>query len=73
MDECCYCVNSIISLQQLHDQEQEKDSYIARLNRKLLTLSKEKDDALQQLKVSSHQQLSLRSFQKVTGTSSYCN
>ena len=60
-------------LQQLHDLVQQKDSYIAQLNRRLLTVLKEKEDVLQQLKVTSHQQLSLRSSQKTTGTSYYCN
>ena len=60
-------------LQQRHDLVQEKDSYIAHLNRKLLTVSKEKEDALQQLKVTSHQLLLLRSSQKTTGTSYYYN
>ena len=60
-------------LQQLHDLVQEKDSYIAQLNRRLLTVSKEKEDILQQLKVTSHQLLSLRSSQKTTGTSYYSN
>ena len=59
--------------QQLHDLVQAKDSFIAQLNRRLLTVSKEKEDALQQLKVTSHQLLSLRSSQKTTGTSYYCN
>ena len=58
-------------LQQRHDLVQEKDSYIAQLNRKLLTVSKEKEDALQQLEVTSHQLLLLRSSQKTTGTSCY--
>ena len=60
-------------LHQLHDLVPEKDSYIAPLNRKLLTVSKEKEDALQQLKVTSHQLLLLRSSQKTTGTSYYYN
>ena len=60
-------------LQQLHDLVQVKDSFIAQLNRRLLTISKEKEDALQQLKVTNHQLLSLRSSQKTTGTSYYCN
>ena len=60
-------------LQQLHHQVHEKDSYIAQLNRRLFTVSKEKEDALQQLKVTSDQLLSLRSSQKTTGTSYYCN
>ena len=60
------------NLQQLHDLVQQKDSYIAQLNRRLLTVSKEKEDALQQLKVTSHQLLSLRSSQKTTGISYYC-
>ena len=60
-------------LQQLHDLVQQKDSYIAQLNRRLLTVLKEKEDALQQLKVTSHQQFSLRSSQKTTGISYYCN
>ena len=59
--------------QQLHDLVQEKDSYIAQLNRKIFTLSKEKEDALQQFKVTSHQQLSVMSSQKTTGTYYYCN
>ena len=59
--------------QQLHDLVQAKDSFIAQLNRRLLTVLKEKEDALQQLKVTSHQLLSLRSSQKTTGTSYYCN
>ena len=58
-------------VQQLHDLVQEKDNYIAQLYRKILTLSKEKEDALQQFKVTSHQ-LSVSS-QKTTGTSYYCN
>ena len=60
-------------LQQLHDLVQAKDSYIAQLNRRLFTVTKEKEDALQQLKVTSHQLLSLGSSQKTTGTSYYCN
>ena len=60
-------------LQQLHDLIQAKDSFISQLNRRLLTVLKEKEDALQQLKVTSHQQLSLRSSQKTTGTSYYYN
>ena len=56
---------------QRHDLVQEKDSYIAKLNHKLLTVLKEKEDVLQQLKVTSHQLLSLRSSQKTTGTSYY--
>ena len=60
-------------LQQLHDLVQQKDSYIAQLNRRLLTVLKEKEDALQQLKVTSHQQFSLRSSQKTTGISYYYN
>ena len=60
-------------LQQLHDIVQAKDSYISQLNRRLITVLKEKEDALQQLKVTSHQLLSLRSSQKTTGTSYYCN
>ena len=60
-------------LQQLHDLVQEKDSFISHLNPRPLTVLKEKKDALQQLKVTSHQQLSLRSSQKTTGTSYYCN
>ena len=60
-------------LQQLHDLVKNKDSFISQLNRRVLTLLKEKEDALQQLKVTSHQQLSLRSSQKTTGTSYYCN
>ena len=61
------------NLQQLHYIVQQKDSYIAQLNRRLLTVLKEKEDTLQQLKVTSHQLLSLRSSQKTTGTSYYCN
>ena len=60
-------------LQQLHDLVQQKDSYIAQLNCTLLTASKDKEDVLQQLKVTSHQLLSLRSSRKTTGTSYYCN
>ena len=56
-------------LLQLHNLVQEKDSYIAQLNCRLLTVLKEKKDALQQLKIASHQLLSLRSFHKTTGTS----
>ena len=59
--------------QKLHDLVQEKDSYIAQLNRKIFTLSKEKEDALQQFEVTSHQQLSVMSSQKTTGTYYYCN
>ena len=59
MDEFLYCVVSIISLyivsttsdhhdlQQLHDLVQEKDSYIAKLNHRLLNALKEKKDVLQ--------------------------
>ena len=61
------------NLQQLHDLVQQKDSYIVQLNHRLLTVLKEKEDTLQQLKVTSHQLLSLRSSQKTTGTSYYCN
>ena len=60
------------TLQQLHDLVQQKDSYIAQLNHRLLTVLKEKEDTLQQLKETSHQLLSLRSSQKTTGTSYYC-
>ena len=56
-------------LQQLLHLVQEKDSYIAQLNRRLLTLSKEKEDALQQIKVASYQQLSQKSSQKTKGIS----
>ena len=56
-------------LLQLHNLVQEKDSYIAQLNCRLLTVLNEKKDALQQLKIASHQLLSLRSSQKTTGTS----
>ena len=76
-----YCVISIIllyivsstndhhDLQQLHDLVHEKDSYIAQLNRRLLIALKDKKDVLQQLKIVSHQLLSLRSSQITTGTS----
>ena len=56
-------------LQQLHDLVKDKDSFLAQLNRRVVTILKEKEDALQQLKVSSQKQLSLRSSQKTTGTS----
>ena len=59
----------IYNLQQLLDLVQEKDSYIAQLNCRLLTLSKEKEDALQQIKVASYGQLSHMSSQKTNGTS----
>ena len=76
-----YCLISIISLdivsstsdhhdlQQLHDLVQEKESYIAQINCRLLIALKDKKDALQRLKMVSHQLLSLRSSQKTTGTS----
>ena len=60
-------------LQQLCDLVKDKDHLISQLNRKVLTLSKEKEDALQQFKVTSHQLLSLRSSQNTKGTSYYCN
>ena len=56
----------------LHNLVQAKDSHIAQLNQRLLTVLKEKEDALQQLKITSHQQPPLMSSQKTTGTS-YCN
>ena len=61
------------NLQQLHDLVQQKDSYIAQQNCIQLTVLKEKEDTLQQLEVTSHQLLSLRSSQKTTGNSYYCN
>ena len=57
-------------LQQLHDLVKDKDSFIAQLNRRLhknaetiVTLQKQLEQSNQQL----------RSFQKTTGTSYYCN
>ena len=57
-------------LQQLHNLVQAKDSFIAKLNRKLhkneetiVTLQKQLEQSNQQL----------RSSQKITGTSYYCN
>ena len=57
-------------LQQLHDLVKDKDSFIAQLNRRLhknaetiVTLQKQLEQSNQQL----------RSSQKTTGTSCYCN
>ena len=52
---------------------QEKDSYIAQLNHRVLIVLKEREDAVKQLKETSHQLLSIKSSHKITGASYYCN
>ena len=57
-------------IQQVHDVVQEKDSYIAQLIRKLHKNAETITTLQKQLKQSNEQ---LRSFEKTTGTSYYCN
>ena len=57
-------------LQQLHDLVKDKDSFIAQLNRKLHKNAETIVMLQKQLEQSTQQ---LRSSQKTTGTSYYCN
>ena len=67
----CYTIVSTTSdhhdLQHLHDLIQDKDRYIAQLNCRLFTALKEKEDTLQQPKVTNKQLVLPISSQKSTG------
>ena len=57
-------------IQQVHDVVHEKDTYIAQLTRKLRKKEETITTLQKQLEQSNQQ---LRSSQKTTGTSCYCN